>query len=544
MTRLSARAKKRKQQSRHVAAVYQETPAASEAGLTGKSSTWHWAAGCILVASAVLRLILLDLKPLHHDEGVNGLFLATLFRSGYYHYDPANYHGPTLYYFGWITTTVASFFNGRDGLNTFAIRIVTAIFGIGVVWLVLCLRRQLGDFGALIAAALVAVSPGMVYFSRYFIHEILFVFFTLAVVVAVLNFRESRRPRDLMLASLSASLLGATKETWVITVGVWLVALPCTTLWLRLLDRPQDMPAGTKKVAVQPANMPADPGWSQWQLYGAASLLFLSVWVLFYSSFFTNFPKGVYDSARTFGYWFATGKSSIHSNTPFTYLHWLWTEEAPVLVLGAAGTIVALVRATNRFAVFVAFWGMGILAAYSLVSYKTPWCSVNMVLPLAIVAGYGLGQLYRRLRRLWPLALLAAAVAVAISLYQAAILNFRDYDENNGEKYPYVYAHTVRDFLSMVDEIDSIAAGNPDGKNIGIVVMAPEYWPLPWYLRSYAHATYWGKVINTPEPILIVQENQVQEADHTLGSRYRVISSHDLRPGVRLYLYLRNDVQQ
>jgi len=37
--------------------------------------------------------------PLHHDEGVNGNFLVRLVREGAYNYDPANYHGPTLYYF-------------------------------------------------------------------------------------------------------------------------------------------------------------------------------------------------------------------------------------------------------------------------------------------------------------------------------------------------------------------------------------------------------------------------------------------------------------
>src|SRR5215467_16224381 len=56
---------------------------------------WRGACVGLLVVTAGLRLFDLSAKPLHHDEGVNGMFMTTLFRSGYYHYDPSNYHGPT-----------------------------------------------------------------------------------------------------------------------------------------------------------------------------------------------------------------------------------------------------------------------------------------------------------------------------------------------------------------------------------------------------------------------------------------------------------------
>lgn len=512
---------------------------------TSMFDAWHWAAGAILASSAVLRLILLDLKPLHHDEGVNGLFLTTLFRDGYYHYDPSNYHGPTLYYFAWITTTINSFFYGKDGLSTFAIRLLTALFGIGIIWLILCLRRQLGNFGALAAAALAAVSPGMVFFSRYFIHEILFVFFSLAVVVTILRFRRTGQPRYLMLASVSAALLCATKETWIITIAVWLIALPCTTAYLRLRKIPEaphasNSPRASQNALSSPAEATRDRDQSRFQLYAAAALLFAAVWVLLYSSFFTNFPTGVYDSVRTFGYWLKTGESSPHTSGWTTYFVWLFNEEAPVLILGAMGVITALAQATNRFAIFVAFWSLGTLAAYSLVSYKTPWNALNIILPLTIVAGYGLEQLYRSVR---PLSLLVVTIAVGVSLYQATSLTFFHYDDD-AKKYVYVYAHTRRDFLSLINEIGSVAAGNPAGKDIGIVVMSPEHWPLPWYLRDYTHVGYWGKVIETSEPILVVREDQVPEVEQTLGNQYRLISNHDLRPGVRLYLYLRRDLQQ
>ena len=52
----------------------------------------------ILVIAAFFRLYLLDLRPVHHDEGINGWFADQLMINGFYRYDPSNYHGPLHYY--------------------------------------------------------------------------------------------------------------------------------------------------------------------------------------------------------------------------------------------------------------------------------------------------------------------------------------------------------------------------------------------------------------------------------------------------------------
>jgi uncharacterized protein (TIGR03663 family) len=502
-------------------------------------TAWQWSCAATLAAAAALRLYDLSAKVLHHDEGVNGMFMANLFRTGYYHYDPSNFHGPTLYYFGWITTTINSFFYGKEGLSTFAIRLVTVLFGLGIVWLILELRRELGQFAALAAAVLMTVSPGFVFFSRYFIHEILFAFFTLAVVVAVLRFQQTKQPRYLMLASAAAALLGATKETWVITVAVWLIALPCTSAYFylrkRFLHDPAPLPPSVRVKA--PADQSAHTAsWSRKKLYLTAALVFIAVWVLFYSSFFTNFPQGVYDSVRTFAYWFKTsGSANLYG--PTKYFDWLGLTEIAAFVLGFAGILLAFILGRSRFTVFTAFWSIGILAAYCLVPYKTPWNALSFLLPLVLMAGYGLGELHRRIGA-WTFLLVAPAVAW--SLVQAVDISFKRYDD---ESAGYSYAHTKRDFLNLVNEIESIAAGNPAGKEIGITVMSPEHWPLPWYLRDYPRAGYYGKVVPTTEPIIVAHENQRAEVERLLGDKYRLFSSHDLRPGNRLYLYLRRDVQ-
>lgn len=494
-----------------------------------KLAAWQWAGLIILLAAAFLRLFQLTDKVLHHDEGVNGMFMVNLFRTGYYHYDPANYHGPSLYYIGEITSTIGSLFLGKGGLNTWTIRLVTAIFGIAVVWLVLCLKRELGKSGSIAAAALASVSPGFVFFSRYFIHEILFVFFTLGTIVAVLRYRETRRPSYFMLASASLAMMGTTKETWIITVAVWLIAIPCTTIWLRFVKR---------EIPATEAPTTGSAGWTRNQLYLNASVLFLAIWILLYSSLFTNFPQGLLDSVRTYGFWFQTsGNANVYSWTK--YFEWLGKAESPVMLLGGFGVIVALVQARNRFAVFTAFWSMGILSAYCLVPYKTPWLALSIILPFVLMGGYALEQVFERWnQRVIAMALLAVAVIAAT--WQAVDLSFYRYDD---ESEPYSYAHTRRDFLNMVNQVETIAAGNPAGKNIGITIMSPEHWPLPWYLRDYPNAGYWGKTVDTKEPIIIAHEDQKAEVDQRFDGQYRVIGEYDLRPGNKLVLYLRKDLQ-
>lgn len=493
---------------------------------------WWWSGLAILVAAALLRLLFLTEKPLHHDEGVNGNFLVSLFRTGYYHYDPGNYHGPSLYYLAVIPVAINNVIHWGHGLSTFAIRFVTAAFGVGVVWLMLCLRRWIGDAGSLAAAAFAAVSPGFVYFSRYFIHEILFVFFTLGVLVAWLWYRETGMERYLMLASASGAMLFTTKETWLITAAVWLIAIPCTVIWMRLLKRPDE--PGIKRAANADETGNPDQG----PKFLLAGLLFVAIGVLLYSSFFTNL-HGILDSVLTFTFWTKTGQHGIYNREWSTYLHWLLQEEGPILFLGAIGTVVALVQARSRAAVFAAFWTMGIIAAYSLVPYKTPWLVLSLILPLVVMTGYVIEEMYQPGLRAFTA--MVAVGAVCFSLYQAIDISFIHYDENTDD-YPYVYAHTNRDFLSLIKEIEAIAAANPAKKQIGISVLSPEHWPMPWYLRDYPNVGYFGHVVPTSQPIVIALKPQVPELQQQLGPAYRIYSTHDLRPGNTLVMFVRKDI--
>jgi uncharacterized protein (TIGR03663 family) len=260
----------------------------------------------------------------------------------------------------------------------------------------------------------------------------------------------------------------------------------------------------------------------------------------FYSSFFTH-AQGVGDSLRTFEIWARTGKRD-HVHEWYTYLSWLWQEEGPLLVLGALGALAALRRARNGFALFVALWAFGILAAYSLVPYKTPWLVLNFIVPLGLIGGYGVGSMYSWAGddlHLRALVLALAAAALILSGIQMVQLNFRHYDD---DQYVYPYAHTMRDLLPLVERINRFAANSGSGNKTAISIASPDYWPLPWYLRDYKSVAYAGRIAVQDEPIVIGSQAQEFELESQIGDRYQRIEAYDLRPGVTLLLYVRRDL--
>ena len=543
--------------------------------------TWIISMVAILAIAAFLRFYDLEMVPLHHDEGVNGNFLNRLVREGDYDYNPENYHGPTLYYFAALFPRVLRLLFGVQaqnsyGLTTTAIRCIPALFGLATVWLIFSLRRNLGTIGTLSAAFLLAISPGAVYLSRYFIHETHFVFFTLAIAIALVKYYEQAYPPYLIAAAASAALLVATKETAIISVAVLALAYLVARIYWRIWMPESNAAPGTKKKKRRSTGLSfSDRTGGSTKLFGWILLalgVFLAINVIFYSSFFSNW-KGVGDALKTFEYWTKTGKKD-HLHPFMTYFYWLLLQESPLLLLGALGAMVSLIKPVNRFSLFCGAWAFGLITAYSLIAYKTPWLALNFVVPLALSSGVALEWLYRELRdwqweRQVRIGALAAILIGVIGIlpgtvravsqkqvhwktfipgYQTLDLNFYNYDNDN-RYYVYVYAHTRRETLKLVAEIDRIAQRTHHGAQTGITIVAGDYWPLPWYLRDYSRVGYFGRMVASNEPIIIATQGQADEVITNFGDRYQQVhsgfnlaGSFPLRPGVDLLLFTRREL--
>jgi uncharacterized protein (TIGR03663 family) len=342
----------------------------------------------------------------------------------------------------------------------------------------------------------------------------------------------------------------ATKETWIMNGPVLLIALISTAIYFLLRDK-----LGSRREAEDPT---LGERWRETidrmggpipltTILLVAFAVFIFINVLFYSSFFTNYPKGVNDALKTLNLW--RQRTHEHEHPWYQYAYWLWQEEAVVLILGGLGALVAVWRANNRLALFLSLWSFGLLAAYSLVGYKTPWITLNFIVPLALNSGYTIDVAYQKLRDFQQTRLLVVAAILIVGFcgYQLYQLNFVHYDD---DQLPYVYAHTQRQMLAMLDQIDRIAKKNGTGTDTGIAIVSPDYWPLPWYFRDYKRVGYYQQIVPTNEAIIIGSMAQSEQLESTYADRYVLVNSgeddgaYPLRPGVDLLLYVRRDVKR
>src|ERR1700740_2299725 len=119
----------------------------------------------ILLLAALVRLAYLDIKPPHFDEGINGWFCDQMVKTGFYKYDPTNYHGPLHFYVLLLSQTLF-------GRSLWALRLPVVLVSIASFWLTLKFEPFVGRTVSRLAALAMAVSPGFVFYGRYSIHEV------------------------------------------------------------------------------------------------------------------------------------------------------------------------------------------------------------------------------------------------------------------------------------------------------------------------------------------------------------------------------------
>ncbi|HZS79606.1 MAG TPA: flippase activity-associated protein Agl23 [Ktedonobacteraceae bacterium] len=209
--------------------------------------------GTILLG-AILRFWGLGDKPLHHDESLHAYYSLQLMQNiehwwwcispppqdptyACYTYNPL-LHGPFQFHAIALVYKVSQLLGAPDnGVNTTTVRIAAATLGTVIVGLPYFLRDYLGKWGAWLASFLLAVSPSMVYFSRFAREDIYFACFTLLWIVAAGRYMRDRKMRWLVISAAGFALAYATKEAIfleILVFGGFLGALIVWEIGLRL----------------------------------------------------------------------------------------------------------------------------------------------------------------------------------------------------------------------------------------------------------------------------------------------------------------------
>ena len=270
----------------------------------------------VILLGAILRFWGLGDKPLHHDESLHAYYSWQLMLNmqhwswcinppasdpGYtcYAYNPL-LHGPFQFHAIALVYAISHWLGAPDnGINTFTVRIPAATLGTLIVGLPYFLRDYIGKWGAWLACLMLAVSPSMVYFSRFAREDIYFAAFTLVMVVGAARYVRDRKMRWLLIAAAGFALAYATKESIFLEIllfGGFMGALIVWELGLKLPRRSSRQSEEGDIDAAQPGS---------WQPRSYAPLLVLvylaiaglaGKWLL---SFIDNLARSIITPAGT-----------------------------------------------------------------------------------------------------------------------------------------------------------------------------------------------------------------------------------------------------
>jgi uncharacterized protein (TIGR03663 family) len=355
-----------------------------------------------------------------------------------------------------------------------------------------------------------AFSPPAVYYSRYFIQETLLVAFTLCAFICCQQWYRLGQRRWAIAAGVCLGLMQATKAS----APVFLLAAVLALYFVR--------PTTTARLRVGHA-----------LTYAISAGVIVAA--LFYSSFGTH-PQGLIDAVRVYGpsATRAVGESG-HEKSVWYYLQLFgWNREGGLVwqqigfsSLAIIGGVIAWSRGDRFLRGVVIYTGI-ITVILSLTPYKTPWHAVHLVPGLSVLAGGALTAL----PHVWP-AIAIAGTAFFFQIGQTRLAVFlRPADARN----PYAYVHSSSDVLKFRGVVADAMARSPDGI---VLVIGQEYWPLPWYLRSFPQVGYWS---NPPEAcdgsVVIVSQEHVDAVRSRLRGTYRE-RFIGLRPGLLFVVFTR-----
>ena len=424
-------------------------------------------------------------RTFHPDEANQAFTTGRLLETGAYSYNPQDHHGPTLYYAA-ATLQKAAGNGSTASLNATLLRCTPLLFAVlAIVFGFLALKRiTKRTWPAFAFAALLGTSPIFVFFATDFIQEMLLASFTMMMLWAGAGYLvpgDRFKPGTwALLFGIAAGLAFATKETSVLTFAAASVAaIPFA--WKRAL-----------RVRARDAVL--------------AVMGFVLTAILLYSSFASNW-QGVYNAfiAAPLSYLnraagsAASQGAAAHVHPWWQHFRWLFAPELhtlsewPVVIPVLAALFFGIRR--NLPLLFAVCNATALAVFYSAIPYKTPWCTLQIFIALAVAAALALAFIAdapatRRLR------LPGIAIFAALSLLSHGCGVVRMNSDPDSKRIPYNYASASPQAKELAETVIAAmsrprADGSPPA--FAAVALPPEdTWPLPFYLRSVGGKVgYW-----------------------------------------------------
>ncbi len=518
--------------------------------------SWEIAFYILLALIAlVMRLWELGARAFHYDEVLH-VFYSWHFAQGQGYQHMPMMHGPFQF-----DGTALIFFLFGD--SDFTARLLPAIFGTALVVLPYFLRRQLGRWGSLAVATLLAFSPLLLYYSRYARNDIYIVFWSLLIVICMWRYFEERKARYLYIGAAALSLSFCTKEVSYITVAIIALFLLIVAAWelvsrlrkrldLKELSAPAEflimigtlslplfgalwwaaytnLDSGLEKVLIVLLlsgvcivfAICAVVGilWN-WRRLLISAIIFYGIFTLLYTSFFTNpggFVSGIWG---TVDYWIEQQEVARGGQPWFYYIMLLPIYEFLPLLFAFVGAVYYAIKG-NLFSRFLVYWVVVSLLLYSFSGEKMPWLSLHIALPVILLGGVFIGRLLQGLEWRWvkPRIAQVSTVLVLLFLFSSTVYIACQESYQEGDEPPQMllYAGMSSDVPRIMDQIEELAEETGEGKEIAITLDNDLYWLWRWYLRDYKNVDY---SIDQPKGSVLILSADHEPADESYLEQY------------------------
>ena len=180
----------------------------------------------LLIVALLSRTIGLGERAMSHDESLHTVYSWQLFDGRGYQHQPMM-HGPLKF----ILNPVMYFL---FGVNDWSARILVALFGVAMVASVWMMRRWLGRTGAFLTALMYAISPALLYHSRYIRDEVMLTTLMVFLVIAMFRYLETRSTKWLVWNAVALAFAFLTMEASFIfggLFGIFLLLAFAAQLW-------------------------------------------------------------------------------------------------------------------------------------------------------------------------------------------------------------------------------------------------------------------------------------------------------------------------
>jgi len=442
-----------------------------------------------LILTLLTRFTALDLRVMHTDEAVQAhIYLAPMLSGGAYEYHQADGHGPLLVY----STRALCWLTGVDspaGLGEILLRVTPALYSLGLVLVVWLMADGLGRGATGWAMLFTALSPMIVYYSRYYIMEVPLVFLTTLAIAAGWRYAVSRHPGWLVLAGVAVGLMHVAKETFLIQmIAAGLAVLATSAL--------EFFHSGTGYGQINRRS--GRSGSTLAAHLVLAALVAGAVSFLLFSGFLSK-PGQFFDSLQSYVEYAKRAEGAGHAKPWWWYLSLIWGRreadgflvgEWPLVLLALVGMGKAFGARPSRYENvrlqrFLALYATALVCGYSLIAYKTPWSILGAEHAMVLLAGIGAATLFSApWGRIYQLAVWVVLLATAGYLGRQVWRQNYQWPADAAHN-PYVYSHTSPDVLRLVRQVNEAAqARGGDPRDFSVFIIHPESGhPLPWYFR-------------------------------------------------------------